>query len=407
MKLDVVTLHVAICCALFFMGSVLLLMRRVHPTEKALTIWAIGNLLSGAGTALFGIPSYTLYSPAIFLSNFLIVCGALAHWLGIRTFFGWRQLWKPLFLFVAVYSAAILVFTLWMPQLWIRLLITSLCIGGISILSVVNLQKAAGKNRPLVVNFLVWVSIIHALTFVGRAAFASIARPVSGYAMLHANYSSLAVLESMLTAFAVNICYLLLVSDRLQRALNRLATTDELTGLLNRRAFKESTEMELSRAQRREESTALLMMDLDNFKSINDRYGHNGGDRILQRFSKILQRMTRAGDITARLGGEEFCALLPSSNTEDAHYVAERIRLLMQQTQVKTDQGLARTTVSIGLTMIRPGDSIEAGFRRADRALYAAKRAGRNCVYIELAQQKDDEPSRFDLEWAATEGKFR
>ena len=159
--------------------------------------------------------------------------------------------------------------------------------------------------------------------------------------------------------------------------LRRLSVTDELTGLRNRRAFEERLVLEFSMSRRRHRDLAVLLIDVDNFKKINDRWGHGAGDAVLRRLGALLQTTIRLPDLVARYGGEEFVVLLPESGSEAALGFSRR---LMQRIAEETWEH-EPVTVSIGLAALN--DSLLNGFQlvsMADEALYAAKRAGKNQV---------------------------
>jgi len=165
----------------------------------------------------------------------------------------------------------------------------------------------------------------------------------------------------------------------LEQRLVELATHDGLTGLYNRRHFVELAERELSRAARSHSPVSLCMIDADQFKQMNDEFGHAVGDRALTTLARATRGMLRAQDIFGRLGGEEFAVLLPDTRIEGALVVAERIRRSVEVTQVPTSHSApAWVTVSIGVALHRPGEGFESLMRRADHALYVAKDTGRN-----------------------------
>jgi diguanylate cyclase (GGDEF)-like protein/PAS domain S-box-containing protein len=167
----------------------------------------------------------------------------------------------------------------------------------------------------------------------------------------------------------------------LEHRLVELATHDGLTGLYNRRHFVELAERELSRAARSHCPVSLCMLDADQFKQMNDEFGHAVGDRALRTLARATRGMLRAQDIFGRLGGEEFAVLLPDTRIDGALSVAERIRRSVEMTQVPTAHSApAWITVSIGVAQHRPGEAFEALMRRADHALYRAKDEGRNRV---------------------------
>lgn len=161
--------------------------------------------------------------------------------------------------------------------------------------------------------------------------------------------------------------------------LRRLSVTDELTGLRNRRAFEERLVVEFSVARRRHRELAVLLLDVDNFKSINDRFGHDAGDVVLRKLSAVLRTTLRLPDLAARYGGEEFVVLLPESGTEAGRGFARR---LMERLAAEAWDN-EPVTVSIGLATL--DDTIFNGFQlvsMADEALYAAKRQGKNCLVV-------------------------
>ena len=167
----------------------------------------------------------------------------------------------------------------------------------------------------------------------------------------------------------------------LEKKLNRQATTDSLTGILNRRAFFDKTGLEIARTQRYNKPCSLLIYDLDHFKAINDTYGHHTGDNVLQTLSQKVKGLLREIDIFGRIGGEEFAITLPETNAADALHVAERILKTASELAVPTDKDTIRFTISMGLATLQQQDaSPEAFMRRADDALYKAKRSGRNRV---------------------------
>jgi diguanylate cyclase (GGDEF)-like protein len=169
--------------------------------------------------------------------------------------------------------------------------------------------------------------------------------------------------------------------QRLQEDLERLVNTDALTGLPSRRFFMDQLSSELARRHRYNHPLSLLMLDLDNFKQINDQWGHAGGDEALRAFADAVQCCLRTQDIAGRIGGEEFAIFLPETGENVARPVAERIRARMAQAPILSADGkLNQVTVSIGVAQAEDGDDLTQLMRRADRALYAAKRGGRNRV---------------------------
>ena len=171
----------------------------------------------------------------------------------------------------------------------------------------------------------------------------------------------------------------------LERELQRLATTDPLTGIANRRAFLEHAEHIFKSCQRYQTEMTLMMLDLDFFKSINDKYGHQCGDQALIHFAETVKVELRESDLFGRLGGEEFCVLLQQASRPEAMLVAERIRAHIQSMPLSTAAGEEFSlTVSIGIATYRPEDDrLGRLLERSDKALYQAKSHGRNQVIWE------------------------
>jgi diguanylate cyclase (GGDEF)-like protein/PAS domain S-box-containing protein len=167
-----------------------------------------------------------------------------------------------------------------------------------------------------------------------------------------------------------------------QEKLKEMATRDFLTGLFNRRYFMALGEIELKRQMRYPHSgLTLIMLDIDHFKKINDDHGHGMGDEILQHFTRVGQQCLRDVDIFARIGGEEFVILLPSTDLKGSYAIAERFRQAIEKSFVNTDRGKIMVTVSLGLsTWTRDIKEIGTMLTHADHALYAAKHNGRNRV---------------------------
>ncbi|GAA0790748.1 sensor domain-containing diguanylate cyclase [Marinobacterium sediminicola] len=166
-----------------------------------------------------------------------------------------------------------------------------------------------------------------------------------------------------------------------ERKLALLATTDPLTGLCNRRAFIERLHKEQRLRQRLQHDSALIMIDFDHFKRINDDYGHKAGDEVLKHFARMASDCLRETDLLGRLGGEEFALLLPGTDLQGALHLAERIRQCLEQNPTQMDNQQIPMTLSIGLTLLDENDSdTSAALSRADKALYQAKNRGRNRV---------------------------
>ncbi|WP_454618847.1 diguanylate cyclase [Bradyrhizobium cenepequi] len=190
-------------------------------------------------------------------------------------------------------------------------------------------------------------------------------------------------LESRLTLSKTEI-------SNLQHSLEAIraeSLTDPLTGLGNRKYFDRSIEMAVQTAIANGEPLSLLMFDIDHFKSFNDSYGHLTGDQVLRLVGMSLKQTIKGKDITARYGGEEFAVVLPNTGLRQALTVADHIRRAVMAKELKkksTGEILGRVTISVGVSLLKPGDDTDSLIERADACLYAAKRAGRNRVVCEV-----------------------
>lgn len=168
-------------------------------------------------------------------------------------------------------------------------------------------------------------------------------------------------------------------SEELKRKLKRHATIDDLTGVMNRRSFLDSAERALSSMNRFREQASLLMLDIDNFKSVNDMYGHHVGDQVIRGVAYILIDHVRDIDIIGRLGGEEFSIILPHTDEKEASHVADRICTEVRNTCFEDTSPPLNTTISIGVTEIQNSDDeIKHVLKRADKALYFAKNTSKD-----------------------------
>lgn len=179
----------------------------------------------------------------------------------------------------------------------------------------------------------------------------------------------------------------LTATKRLQQELLLMASTDPLTGLLNRRRFLEQAESDFQRSQRYQHELAVVMLDIDHFKAINDSHGHFAGDQVLIAMSRATENLLRNTDILGRWGGEEFVILMPETPLAGAAILAERLREELARLAVDTTGGALRFTISAGVAARGGTDAgITDILQRADSALYAAKQHGRNRIQILAAE---------------------
>jgi len=199
---------------------------------------------------------------------------------------------------------------------------------------------------------------------------------------------SLNFMESIVFKMGSDLCIVALIIQRIQTRLNYMAHYDDLTEIPNRRFFVDMAERELSNCRRTTKPCSLLMIDIDHFKNINDRWGHQAGDRVLFIFARVARRSLRLHDLLGRLGGEEFAVLLPETDLTAARDIAERLRLAVQEYVVDWENARITFTISVGVACFpQHGTNFDFLLNRADKALYHAKILARNRVALEHKSQ--------------------
>lgn len=249
------------------------------------------------------------------------------------------------------------------------------------------MRHAATRPRNLAERVMGLSLIAHALSWVVRSAFTI---THGGPPWRH----QLLVPDEFATAFGIYYCIMPLivaalvlnvVNARLSQQLRSRALTDELTGVMTRRALRELAPAVIHRAQLAGARVAVLMLDLDRFKAVNDVHGHQAGDEVLRRAAALITANLRTDALLTRHGGEEFVVVAPVPDVRTARVVAERLRSALAAEPCRTDQATIAVTVSIGVSMLEPDEALEPALKRADEALYRAKRDGRDRVETSIA----------------------
>jgi diguanylate cyclase (GGDEF)-like protein len=399
--LDLKTMHLMLSLMLLVMAAVHFLSTRLHPDEKALPIWAWGNLLCGLGSLLVAFQSVLPMAISAALANILTIVSQVMFWVGLLRFLDQPIPKLTVFLLIAPPSLGQIWFSVVDPLLWPRVLLIA-APGAIAMgLAIASLIVHNRYLKLRSAKLLMFCYAVHGASFAIRFILIAIEQPEAIY-LLSPSVSAQALLaEALVNFFIMNIAFILLVSERLQARLNKLAVTDDLTDLLNRRAFKAEAEVELARSSRRGSASSVIVLDLDRFKSVNDQFGHAAGDAVLRSFAEVLRQSLRKGDLAARTGGEEFSVLLPDTGLHSAKEVAERIRLGMKATRTFVEDQPISVTVSVGVAEAMPGESISAVLIRGDKALYLAKQFGRDRVEADAPPAAGSKPSSDELEWAS------
>jgi diguanylate cyclase (GGDEF)-like protein len=364
--------NLALCALLTFHDS-----GPVRP--PALAAWALSKQVqAGAWTLLAlggaGVVPETLTLPggyALLFAGVAIEGGASWEEAGRH---GWR---RPTLL---VGGLAILVFFVCylIDEQGLRSLAASLLLGFLYLNGAAALASS-WRQAGLLQRFLAILTAVLALVVASRGL--SVLLLPGGWRWLSSelprHLSSAALYVLML---ANGFGMLLLGRERAGRELARLEVVDPLTDVPNRRGFFNALAPWMALARRPGLPTALVVLDLDQFKRVNDSYGHPAGDVVVRHVVDLCKRQLRDSDLLGRLVGVEFAILLPRTNLDEATLVAERIRAAIASSPVKSERAMIAMTASFGVTVIRPEDSTVTLFQRADDALRAAKEAGRNRV---------------------------
>ena len=237
-----------------------------------------------------------------------------------------------------------------------------------------RIVQSLGKSKTLllITLFSVFASVAITLTFHYLQ---------QDYSAIRVSMSLAVFIPSVVAPLASwPLLSLLMKVDKLEREMRELATYDSLTGLLNRRAFFNRASMFCEFAEREGMPISFVILDLDNFKSINDSYGHQAGDGVLIAFAKSVKSVVRKSDIVGRIGGEEFAFLLPDTSESAAVEFTERLHHVIRHSVVSYDHHSISYTVSMGIVSLVPdrSDDIDLIYKNADQSLYIAKEEGRN-----------------------------
>jgi diguanylate cyclase (GGDEF)-like protein len=372
--LDVPTLAFGAICIAAALGLFLIFAWVQERNIPALAWWGAAYLIGASSMALWSAPTPLFALPPDLPAALIFVaCGMI--WNGVRLFHGRRIL--P----IATFAGAIVWLLLCQWPAIAQDANARIVLGVIVVASytfVITFELWRERRKSLYSRTAaVVVPMLHAAIFL---------MPLAMKALLPEGFAdgwlAVFVLETMLYALGIAFIMLLMVKDHHVRVHRSAASTDHLTGLINRRAFLENALELCAHQAKRGEPVTLLMLDLDHFKSINDRFGHAVGDEVLRVFARVARSSMRADDIVGRLGGEEFAAIVPAP-IEIAARIAERLRASFETAGKAIGAQAIGATVSIGAASAQaPVTDIDALLARADAALYRAKHDGRNRLHI-------------------------
>lgn len=367
--LDLVSVIIVSSLMSGLLALVLFLMRRSYPSHiQGLGHWAVAAVLWFAVTLLFvasGNPAFPEY-PLIYVSNLMLLLSNIVYLKGLQHFEGSAVSWRRWLVFLGIMAAVTIWLTFVQTDYAPRLFVMILALGTIYLSTLVATLRFKRKRLP-----------IRLITCVLVAHLAVIALRLIQLGAVESFFEQTLIQSIYVGSFAVaqllySIGAILLATDRLAMENARQARYDHLTGLHNRRSLLQHCAEDLLRVQRGQCGAALMLLDIDHFKRINDSHGHQHGDKVLQHFAGQVGEILPPGARFGRYGGEEFVVMLPEADAAQAMEVAERIHQTL-------DRGHPLDCkVSIGLTLWQEGDTLESMLARADGALYAAKEQGRN-----------------------------
>ncbi|MGG7603416.1 GGDEF domain-containing protein [Massilia sp. BKSP1R2A-1] len=364
--------NLALCALLTFFDH-----GPVRP--PALSAWALSKQVQAGAWTLLAIGGAGVVPEALALpGGYALLFAGVAVEAGATLEQGGRHGWRRPTLVASALGILAFFVCYWIDEQGLRSVAASLLLGGFYLAGAAALATG-WRKASLLQRFLAILTAVLALVVAARGL--SVLLLPGGWRWLSSELlRQLSSIALYLLMLANGFGMLLLGREAASRELARLEVVDPLLDVPNRRGFFNALAPWMALARRPGLPTALVVLDLDDFKRINDGYGHPAGDTVLRHVVELCRRQLRDSDLVGRLVGVEFAILLPRTNADEAALVAERIRAAIASSPVKSERALISMTASFGVTVIRPEDSTVTLFQRADDALQASRRAGRNRV---------------------------
>jgi diguanylate cyclase (GGDEF)-like protein len=394
MNLDVNTLFMVTIYVEAILGLLLLFAWAQNTQIRAVCWWGFAHLIRAGSIVLFGMYGTAPDLITIDLANALLFTAFAVTWTGARVFDG-RPV-EPVYL---VTGAVIWLLVCRLPVLADAVDTRSLIASGIitSYTWLTAYEFWRGRNEPLVSRWpAIFMLFAHGALFLLRTPLVALLPWSPTNNMFGSVWLTVLSFEALLFTISIAFILLAMAKERTELRHRTAAMVDPLTGIANRRAFLHDAAQLAKRHSSHPRPTAVLLIDLDHFKSINDRFGHALGDRVLEIFSEAARKSVRSSDLIGRLGGEEFAAVLYDTSRDKALAVAERMRETFAQMAQDVDGRPVCSTVSIGIVHCEaPVLDVPELLAQADQALYCAKERGRNRVEVAslemILERKDNE----------------
>ncbi len=380
MNLDVNTLFLVTIYVEAILGLLLLFAWVQNTAIHAVAWWGFADLMRAASIMLFGKYGSVSDLISIDLANVLLFTAFAVTWTGARVFDHRKPQWILLFAGAALWLVLYRIPAV--QNSWdLRMLISSGIITAYTWATAYEFWR--GRSEPLVSRWpAIFMFFAHGALYLLRTPFGAMLAPVDNQ-LFASVWITVLSFEALLFTIAIAFILLAMAKERTEHRHKTASLIDPLTGIANRRAFLQDAEVQLKRQATEPRPMAVMVLDLDNFKGINDRFGHAMGDRVLQMFAEIGSGCMRRYDIFGRLGGEEFAALLVDTSRERALSVAEQIRSSFVEMTGMVEGKPVVATVSIGLVISYDAVlDLSALLAQADHALYRAKDNGRNRIEI-------------------------
>ncbi|MEX0840888.1 MAG: GGDEF domain-containing protein, partial [Xanthobacteraceae bacterium] len=381
MNLDVNTLFMVTIYVEAILGLLLLFVWIQNSTIYAVAWWGFAHLMRAASIVMFGMFGAIPDIISIDLANAILFTSFAMTWTGARLFDGRKAL--PLGL---VGGAALWLVLCRLPGIFetveIRVLLSSSIVTCYTWLTAYEFWR--GRTEPLVSRWpAIFLLFAHGALFMLRTPLVAVLPWSPTNQVFGSVWLTVLSFEALLFTIAIAFILLAMAKERTEFRHRTAAMVDSLTGIANRRAFLDQGMLLMKRLSENVRPTAVLLIDLDHFKSVNDRFGHAIGDRVLQIFAETAMSNLKPTDLVGRLGGEEFAVVLYDVDRERALVTAERIRSAFAAAATEVDGRPTATTVSIGMVICEdPSFDVAALLAQADEALYHAKSRGRNRVEI-------------------------